>query len=104
MPGRRGTVRAMHGTRISRRTFLATSAGWLAAGAVRAADGQDRKTISLIHTTDLHGHITPTRTYSGRENVGGFARCATMIRRWRREMPDSLLLDIGDVWQGTAAS
>jgi 2',3'-cyclic-nucleotide 2'-phosphodiesterase (5'-nucleotidase family) len=95
----------MHGTRINRRTFLATSAGWLAAcGTGVRANPENRKTISLIHTTDLHGHIAPTRTYSGTENVGGFARCATMIRRWRREHPDSLLLDIGDVWQGTPES
>jgi 2',3'-cyclic-nucleotide 2'-phosphodiesterase (5'-nucleotidase family) len=95
----------MQGSRISRRQFLSTSAGWLVAGSTGVrANPEERKTISLIHTTDLHGHITPTRTYTGMENVGGFVRCATMIRRWRRDHPDSLLLDIGDVWQGTAAS
>jgi 2',3'-cyclic-nucleotide 2'-phosphodiesterase (5'-nucleotidase family) len=36
------------------------------------------------------------------DDVGGMARCATIIRKWRRENPDSLLLDIGDVYQGTA--
>jgi 5'-nucleotidase / UDP-sugar diphosphatase len=105
MTHRRATVRHMHGSRISRRRFVATSAGWLAAGATDVrANPEDLKTISLIHTTDLHGHLTPTRTYGGVENVGGFARCATMIRRWRRDHPDSLLLDIGDVWQGTPES
>ena len=95
----------MHGARINRRQFLATTAGWLAAGnSGLRAKPEDRRTISLIHTTDLHGHIAPTRTYTGTENVGGFARCATMIRQWRREHPDSLLLDMGDVWQGTPAS
>ncbi len=105
MPEDRGTVPVMHGAALTRRSFLATTAGWLAAGppGLRAGQG-NRKTVSLIHTTDLHGHILPTRTYTGIENVGGFARCATMIRRWRREHPDSLLLDIGDVYQGTAAS
>jgi 2',3'-cyclic-nucleotide 2'-phosphodiesterase/3'-nucleotidase len=57
--------------------------------------------LSIIHTTDLHGHILPTSDYSGRTDVGGLARCATQIDRWRRENPNSVLIDIGDVYQGT---
>lgn len=37
-------------------------------------------------------------------DVGGFARCVSCIREWRKEAPDSLLVDIGDVYQGTAES
>lgn len=59
------------------------------------------KTVSLFHTTDLHGHILPTQTYDDITNVGGLARCATQIRRWRKECPDHLLFDIGDIYQGT---
>ncbi len=65
-------------------------------------DARTVKTISLFHTTDLHGHIRPTRTYRGITNVGGLARCASQIRQWRKTNPHSLLLDIGDVYQGTA--
>jgi 5'-nucleotidase / UDP-sugar diphosphatase len=68
--------------------------------AARNASPQIR-TISLIHTTDLHGHILPTETYEGLGPVGGLARCATLIRAWRAENPHSLLLDIGDLYQGT---
>ena len=57
--------------------------------------------LSILHTTDLHGHILPTSDYMGRPDLGGLARCATQIARWRRENPNSLLLDIGDVYQGT---
>lgn len=90
---------------ISRRHFIATSAAWAAGKTVLgAAESPDHKTISIIHTTDLHGHILPTKTYSGRADVGGFARCATQIRQWRKENPDSLLVDIGDLYQGTAVS
>jgi len=66
-----------------------------------AAGKRSIKTVSLFHTTDLHGHILPTQTYDDITNVGGLARCATQIRRWRKECPDHLLFDIGDIYQGT---
>jgi len=88
---------------LSRRRFLAASGAWLGGGLIGNAAAERRgKTISILHTTDLHGHILPTVTYEGLGDVGGFARCATQIRRWRKEFPDSLLVDIGDVYQGTA--
>ncbi|MFP6878916.1 MAG: bifunctional UDP-sugar hydrolase/5'-nucleotidase [Roseibacillus sp.] len=95
-------------TILERRAFLRGSA---LAGAsvylprlVEAAAGESRavRTISIFHTTDLHGHIRPARTYGGISNVGGLARCASQIRQWKKESPHSLLLDIGDVYQGTA--
>lgn len=67
-----------------------------------AAAERRAKTVSILHTTDLHGHILPTVSYEGVGDLGGLARCATQIRRWRQELPDSLLVDVGDVYQGTA--
>lgn len=89
---------------LSRRHFLATTAAWAAGGSLGLAKSPDQKTVSIIHTTDLHGHILPTSTYSGIPDVGGFARCATRIRSWKKENPDSLLVDVGDLYQGTPAS
>ena len=60
--------------------------------------------ISILHTTDLHGHILPTFDYDGKPDRGGLARCATQIRRWRGENPNSILIDVGDVYQGTDVS
>lgn len=87
---------------VSRRQFLAAGGAFFGATlAGRAAAERRGKTVSIFHTTDLHGHILPTHTYEGLGDVGGFARCATQIKRWRKEFPDSLLVDIGDVYQGT---
>jgi 5'-nucleotidase / UDP-sugar diphosphatase len=65
------------------------------------ADEADAVTISILHTTDLHGHILPTVDYEDHPDLGGMARCATQIRQWQRANPNSILLDIGDVYQGT---
>ena len=52
----------------------------------------------------MHGNVLPTQTYDGVPDVGGLARCATLIRRWRKENPDHLLIDVGDLYQGTHLS
>jgi 2',3'-cyclic-nucleotide 2'-phosphodiesterase (5'-nucleotidase family) len=69
-----------------------------------AALNPDTVCISILHTTDLHGHILPTFDYDGIPDRGGLARCATQIRRWQRENPNSILIDVGDVYQGTDVS
>src|SRR3984957_15804265 len=89
---------------VSRRRFLRAlgqGALWAALPAPLWADQGEVVTISILHTTDLHGHILPTVDYNDRPDLGGLARCATQIRQWRRDNPNSLLLDIGDVYQGT---
>src|SRR6266705_2594094 len=57
--------------------------------------------ISILNTTDIHGHILPTSDYDGNSDRGGLARCVTQIRRWRRQNRNSILIDVGDVYQGT---
>ena len=69
-----------------------------------AALKSDTVCISILHTTDLHGHILPTSDYDGTADRGGLARCVTQIRRWRRQNRNSILIDVGDVYQGTEVS
>ncbi|HEU0208936.1 MAG TPA: bifunctional UDP-sugar hydrolase/5'-nucleotidase [Candidatus Udaeobacter sp.] len=83
-------------------TGLVTAAPTLANAA--AAIDDDTVCISILHTTDLHGHILPTTDYDGTADRGGFARCVTLIRRWRQQNSNSILIDVGDVYQGTDVS
>jgi 2',3'-cyclic-nucleotide 2'-phosphodiesterase (5'-nucleotidase family) len=98
----------MHPDRsCTRRNFLKVVGQAGLAGAVpslvRAAEmlNPDTVTISILHTTDLHGHILPIADYNGNGDLGGLARCVTQIRRWRRQNRNSILIDVGDVYQGT---
>jgi len=94
----------------TRRDFLklAGRAGLLGAvptlASAAAALEPDTICVSILHTTDLHGHILPTSDYDGTSDRGGLARCVTQIRRWRRQNPNSILVDVGDVYQGTEVS
>jgi len=94
----------------TRRDFLRIAGGAGLVGAfptlasAAAALESDTICVSILHTTDLHGHILPTSDYDGTADRGGLARCVTQIRRWRGQNPNSILIDVGDVYQGTEVS
>ena len=58
--------------------------------------------ITVLHTNDTHSQIDPIlpndSTYPGK---GGVARRATLVKRIRKENPNTILIDAGDVLQGT---
>jgi 2',3'-cyclic-nucleotide 2'-phosphodiesterase (5'-nucleotidase family) len=56
--------------------------------------------VTILHTCDLHGHILPTVSYEGQTNLGGVARCATVIGEVRAKERNVLLVDAGDTIQG----
>src|SRR6266436_2725813 len=88
--------------RLAGRAGLISTFSTLASAA--AALESDTVCISILHTTDLHGHILPTADYDGNPDYGGLARCAAQIRRWWGQNSNSILIDVGDVYQGTDVS
>src|SRR5690606_30548391 len=58
--------------------------------------------LTILHTNDQHSRIEPfDSSYSKNPNQGGFARRASLIQKIRQEEPNVLLLDSGDIFQGT---
>lgn len=61
-----------------------------------------KKHVTILHTNDTHSHIEPFKsTHNRNPNRGGVARRATLIDQVRRENKNTLLLDAGDIFQGT---
>lgn len=62
----------------------------------------NKKHITILHTNDVHSHIDPfPPTDAKNPNMGGVSRRASLIESIRRENPNVLLLDAGDIFQGT---
>jgi len=60
------------------------------------------KKITILHTNDVHSHIDPFGPDDARNaNQGGVARRASLIASIRAENPNTLLMDAGDIFQGT---
>nr|WP_321486667.1 metallophosphatase [uncultured Draconibacterium sp.] len=63
---------------------------------------EDFTTISILHTNDIHSHIEPfTDTDDRYANRGGLARIAKLATLERKKNLNTLLLDAGDMFQGT---
>lgn len=58
--------------------------------------------ITILHTNDQHSRIEPFEVTNSRfANQGGFARRATLVEQIRKQEENILLLDCGDIFQGT---
>ena len=58
--------------------------------------------ISILHTNDLHCHIEPFSGSSDKYNgKGGLARISQYSKLVKAQNPNTLLLDAGDMFQGT---
>ena len=92
---------------INRRKFLSTSAAF-GAGIITlpkrfplSAAVADETVITILHTNDTHSQIDPLPDNDQYAGKGGVARRATLVKRIRKENPNTLLVDGGDVFQGT---
>jgi 5'-nucleotidase len=103
---------------ISRRKFLGSSAAFGALlvtsgtrtvsynGEFETADfltsSSSDKVITILHTNDTHSQIDPLPSNDPfNPGKGGVARRATLVKRIRKENPNTLLIDAGDAFQGT---
>src|ERR1044072_2315400 len=87
---------------ITRRNFLTTAAAF---GAFAIASPRElfaaETVITILPTNDTHSQIDPLPANDKNAGKGGVARRATLVKRIRKENPNTLLVDAGDVLQGT---
>lgn len=94
-----------------RRTFIKQTAaatslvglGGLTMGmGIDTLSRKQKKHITILHTNDVHSHIEPFPSNDPKyANLGGAARRMGVITAVRKENPNTLLLDAGDIFQGT---
>jgi 5'-nucleotidase len=91
----------------SRRKFIkqtATLAGFaaMANSPMHAFAAHQAVKITILHTNDWHSRIDPfPKDGSANAGLGGAAARAALIKKIRREEKNVLLLDAGDIFQGT---
>ena len=65
-------------------------------------ESKAKKHLTILHTNDVHSYIDPfPANHPKNANMGGVARRAALIETIRQENPNVLLLDAGDIFQGT---
>src|SRR4029450_6464512 len=80
---------------------LATFVIMLALVLVGRSFAPERVQITILGTTDLHGNLNPIDYYTNKPDNRGLAKIATLIKRVRKEQPNTLLIDSGDTIQGS---
>lgn len=92
----------------SRRKFITQTA--LAAGALLASksvfagweDADEVTRLTILHTNDVHSRLEPFPMDGGKnQGLGGVAARAKLVKKIRSEENNVLLLDAGDIFQGT---
>jgi len=91
---------------MKRRKFIKQTTASLALASVGGLTFKSCETkpkhITILHTNDTHSQIEPfDPNHHKFANKGGVARRASLIQKVRNENPNTLLLDAGDIFQGT---
>lgn len=97
----------MAGSRLNRRDFIKGSASaaallalGISPGSVYAKD--DLVKLVFLHTNDVHSRIDPFPMDGSRnQGMGGVSARSALINKIRQEERNVLLLDAGDIFQGT---
>jgi 5'-nucleotidase len=85
---------------IQQTSLLAGAA--LVAPTLMSAKKDASTKLVILHTNDTHSNIEPfSSTHPKFPNLGGVAKRATLINQIRSEEANVLLLDAGDIFQGT---
>ncbi|MEY3984416.1 MAG: hypothetical protein RL160_1975 [Bacteroidota bacterium] len=91
---------------LNRRTFIRRSAlggaFLLTPGWMRSLQAGSLKNLVILHTNDIHSHLDPFPANDPKfPNQGGLARIATLVKQVRAAEANVILLDSGDIFQGT---
>ena len=88
-----------------RNSLLGTAGLALVGGLANPAEAAASKMavrLTILHTNDMHSRIEPFPDNGGQwAGLGGMARRAALIAEVRAKEPNVLLLDSGDIFQGT---
>lgn len=90
---------------MNRRSFIektAVTSALVGAGSfpLRAFAGDVAK-LTILHTNDTHSRVEPFPGDSKFPGMGGVAKRAALVKKIRTEEKNVLLLDAGDIFQGT---
>lgn len=97
----------MEELKLSRRNFLTRAVGGAAlltygTGINKIYANSDVQQVTILHTNDVHSRIDPfPNDGSNNAGKGGVAGRAALIKTIRKQQEHVLLLDAGDIFQGT---
>ncbi len=91
---------------INRRSFIKSTGLFLGVGTLSPllADvySSDFEKVTILHTNDVHSHIDQfSKSHSKHASEGGVAHRSALIETIRKTEKNVLLLDAGDIFQGT---
>lgn len=92
----------MNRRKFVQNSFLVTG-GILLSGNVLAGNSKKNTTkLTILHTNDTHSNIDPfPSNHSKFPNMGGVSKRYELIKKIRQEEEHVLVLDAGDIFQGT---
>lgn len=97
----------MEKLQLNRRSFIKTAAslgayGTIALSPLRSLARTETVKLTILHTNDWHSRIEPFPMDGGsNQGMGGAAARVALIDKIRKQEQNVLLLDAGDIFQGT---